>query len=1136
VNSSEPKIIVADHEEFLTDLQKRLPGYVPGWLPEDPGFSLALMRIFARYLDIFAVGLNQVPDRSRMAFLDMLGIQLLPAQAARAPLVFTLTENAPVDVTLPRGSQVAATASLKPPSSSTSKREPASPVESTFATGQTITLSRSRIAALYSIDPRSDAFADHTAQRTDGFTLFDDLGPTEHAIYLGHNQLFAIDGEDVVVMLSFSIESEIAHPLKTQWEYLTDSGWSPLVSAPEDDTTDGMRRDGLIILRRDCAPKARQDTFEGHTSYWLRGLLTTPVLPDGPKGARTVPAVNDIRARVGFTRGGIPPEAAFADVVLLDISKEFYPFGQQAATYSTFYLACKEVFQRKGAQVRMAIKLSQAGIIPKGTFLKMDWEYFDGSLWQRLGYQSSTKSRDFDFTEPGIVSFANPSDWEQTSVNGVQNFWLRIRITNGDFGSSMRGNVNTVSEKNIAAEFLFNINQSFSNELENGQVSTALNAEFQNKKSITLSSTPKVEVITAGNQWKIIDSNQVYLVKKNGAVLDISLSPISADRKVITVNNAGYIGGELIVFVKGKEKLTGTVASTQESNKLILNNPVGGTDDLETGWTVEAPAILSGNLQPPIVSNITFAFTYLTDPFELDHCLSVNDFVFDDHTEDCRWPNRTFQPFRPVEDLQLAVRFSFDRRLPAGLVSMYVNVPQDIIEENAQGSPFVWEYRSPRGWTELGVLDETNGFRQSGMIQLIGPPDAIPAPGLGGTLFHVRARLMQGQQPESSPIGGLWINAVWAEQRSSPQEEREELGVSDGNPGQTFSVQRRPVLEGEIIEVQEWVGRGPSWRNFVLDVPEEDLRFDRDPATGQETAVWVNWRPQPHLYASQKNDRHYSVERAMGLIRFGDGHHGLIPPAGNRIIAVYSSGGSAAGNVPAGAISELRTGLPFIESVTNPIPASGGADIEAVQSVKRRGPQRLRHRDRAVSAEDCEWLAREASPDVARVRCLQITGPAGHAQRGWITLVVAPNIPDPQPQPTPEFRRRVRAHLAGRVPATVSRHVRIVGPQYVLVSVRAEIIPAEPGAAAQVETSVRDRLNQFLHPLTGGSDGRGWQFGQAVYLSQIARVIEETKGVDFARDVRLSSSNQSFGDFVEIDQYALVAAGDHELKLTIGGE
>jgi len=202
----------------------------------------------------------------------------------------------------------------------------------------------------------------------------------------------------------------------------------------------------------------------------------------------------------------------------------------------------------------------------------------------------------------------------------------------------------------------------------------------------------------------------------------------------------------------------------------------------------------------------------------------------------------------------------------------------------------------------------------------------------------------------------------------------------------------------------------------------------------------------------------------------------------------------------------------------------------------RRGPQRLRHRGRAVAAEDCEWLAREASPDVARVRCLPITGSAGHAQRGWITIVVAPASPDRQPQPSPELRRRIRDYLARHVPATAAQRVRVAGPQYVPVGVRAEIVPSDPGKAAQVEARVRDNLNRFLHPLNGGRDGQGWAFGQPVYLSQIAEIVEETLDVDYAREIRLRVGDQIYADMVPIDPYTLVAAGDHELKLSIGAD
>jgi hypothetical protein len=77
------------------------------------------------------------------------------------------------------------------------------------------------------------------------------------------------------------------------------------------------------------------------------------------------------------------------------------------------------------------------------------------------------------------------------------------------------------------------------------------------------------------------------------------------------------------------------------------------------------------------------------------------------------------------------------------------------------------------------------------------------------------------------------------------------------------------------------------------------------------------------------------------------------------------------------------------------------------------------------------------------------------------------------------------------------------------------------------------KLNCFLHPLTGGVDGRGWCFGQPLYLSQIATLIEGTAGVDYASSVVLLVGDQVFDEMVPVDPNTLIASGDHEIKLTI---
>jgi uncharacterized phage protein gp47/JayE len=1053
---SAPVLDPRKQADVLAALTRDLPGYTPEWTPGPASPGLALMKIFARFAGILIGGVNRVPDRNQLAFLDAMGIHLLPAQAAEAPLVFTLAQTSPVDVTLPANSQVAAppqpavpsVATADPPQIASSQPVP-------FATMESISLSRAKLATLYSIDPGSDEYADHSASLTTGFTLFENMGLTEHAIYLGHDTLFAFNGS-IKLLLLIGLRAGADTALSIQWEYLASTGWVALSSAPEDDTTGGLQQDGTIIVQRDCGPAAKLDTFAGQKSYWVRGRLTAPLLPDNQLGGkRTVPVINSFLVRISTTQSGLAPEASFADSVALDVSKDFYPFGQQPARSSTFYLASTEVFQRSAANVQISIKLSQDGVT-QGNFTLV-WEYFNGSEWSGLGIQSdSTDPSGYLFTKDANLSFLCPRDWQPTKVNGVKNYWLRAWIKSGSYGSPVRVNL------------------------------------------------PPATDITA----------------------------VSSDGLTLTVNSIdGYNGGEQVTIVDSHSAtpMGNSIQQAQSPNKLVVTSSIAVT---YSGGQVLPPAglplLASPSLQPPIITSLKLSYTFLTDPELLNHCLSKNDFVFEDDTEASLWPDQTFTPFHPVMDVQPAVHFGFDHALPAGLASLFLDIPESVAQDSGP-SPFLWEYLSVNGWSELGVLDETQGFQSSGMLQLVGQPDAISAPGLGGNLYWVRARLKQGELPTAATVSGVWLNAVWASQRTSTATEL--AGASDGNPGQAFGLQHTPVLEGELVEVQEWTGSGDGWQSALQDVPQSDLRLQTDSATGLVTAVWVRWTGQPNLYNSGPQDRHYTIERATGSIRFGP--PGMIPPGGSSISVTYDSGGGAAGNVPAGAISELHTSVPYVQSVANPIAASGGADMESNAAVAARGPQAIRNRDRAVSTSDFEWLARQASPDVGRVRCIPITGPDGHAQRGWVTLVVVPRTLDAQPQPTPEFQLRVLNYLAARAPVAAMRQIRIAGPSYAPVGIWAEVVASDVNQLAQLEAVLRNNLNRFLHPLTGGALGQGWEFGQPVYLSQIASVIEATPGVDYATAIVLRMNGQVYDNFVPVPADTLIAAGTHELKLAL---
>jgi hypothetical protein len=170
----------------------------------------------------------------------------------------------------------------------------------------------------------------------------------------------------------------------------------------------------------------------------------------------------------------------------------------------------------------------------------------------------------------------------------------------------------------------------------------------------------------------------------------------------------------------------------------------------------------------------------------------------------------------------------------------------------------------------------------------------------------------------------------------------------------------------------------------------------------------------------------------------------------------------------------------------------------------------LRRRYRAVTSEDYEALAKEASPDVARVRCVprRYLNAGTEADRttprpGHVSVIIVPRSTESAPQPSAQLRQTIWDYLESRRVLTTRHHV--VEPIYAPVS--AEILIAR--RADVPEKDLRDRvaaaLAGFLHPLSGGPDGDGWPFGRDVFVSELYELLEGVSGVDYVPDVTLSS-------------------------------
>ena len=263
-----------DQQALLAELLARVPGFAAAWKPGAGEPSWALLSVYARYLEILGEGINRLPERSLLSFLDTFGNSLLTAQSSRAPLVFKLLDTSPRDVELPAKSVVAAKLPPPPPSLLDPDPQDARPAAPLFYTAQTVMLTRAKLQALYSIDPGTDHYTDHIGDVRTGFVALASRDPVPHILYVGHDRVFALAGTAEVV-LSFAMAGAtrtLERKVVLVWEYLSQDGWLPLAVA--EDTTARFTVDGKIRLTKGCGPDAKEDVVDGRKSYWIRARVS----------------------------------------------------------------------------------------------------------------------------------------------------------------------------------------------------------------------------------------------------------------------------------------------------------------------------------------------------------------------------------------------------------------------------------------------------------------------------------------------------------------------------------------------------------------------------------------------------------------------------------------------------------------------------------------------------------------------------------------------------------------------------------------------------------------------------------------------------------------------------------------------
>lgn len=275
-----PRLDDHTYDSIVAEMRSRISRYTPEWAPvwsdlndSDPGVTM--LQVFAWLGEMLTYRMNQVPALSHLKFLELLGVELRPAEPARVEMTFPMTATHPEATTIvPLGTQVIAeTAGGGPPL--------------VFEATAALTVVRPRLVAVLAYDGNlAYESATEANERASSFRPFGPTAGVGAALLLGFEaaaafpateltlHAWAPDGGRRTSVTCGPLGATPSFPSAgVRWSAWTGVDWTPITLLK--DETLAFTRTGAIVLR---TPEGLVPTTvppEPTALHWLRAELVS---------------------------------------------------------------------------------------------------------------------------------------------------------------------------------------------------------------------------------------------------------------------------------------------------------------------------------------------------------------------------------------------------------------------------------------------------------------------------------------------------------------------------------------------------------------------------------------------------------------------------------------------------------------------------------------------------------------------------------------------------------------------------------------------------------------------------------------------------------------------------------------------
>jgi hypothetical protein len=318
--------------------------------------------------------------------------------------------------------------------------------------------------------------------------------------------------------------------------------------------------------------------------------------------------------------------------------------------------------------------------------------------------------------------------------------------------------------------------------------------------------------------------------------------------------------------------------------------------------------------------------------------------------------------------------------------------------------------------------------------------------------------------------------------------------VSHGFNAQAVAPEAR-VMDGTWAAGLFTSGSEWEWKRSLLGVNSSqpsDKHFTLDDGSWRRVAAYrrvdETGTPQEHVHSDYANGR-------GATIRFGNGEFGETPGRGTHFRVVYRLGRGRGDNVAAGSLTDFNpVMLPFVLSLTNPLPVLDAVDPETPEQARHVASQAFRAETfRAVREEDY-------AAAVEKLSWVQRAGAQFRWTGSWLTLFATPD-PKGSFSLTPVERLGLeqqldRYRLAGR-------ETHGMNPKFANLDLQIHICVAPTSYVGEVKLKVLEALfgRRGVRPQLGFFSPDNWTFGDPLDRAQLEAAIQAVPGVRAVEEI-----------------------------------